>query len=104
MHINANTVLWVYIVLLVLGGIMGYMMAGSKISLIMSACFAAALSLCATNIIAVPHLEDILLAALLIVFAIRLTRTKKFIPSGLLLLITIAVLASRHVDLHRLGL
>ena len=104
MNINPNTVLWIYIVLLVLGGVMGYMMAGSKISLIMSACFAAALSLCAAHIVAVAHLEDILLAALLIVFAIRLTRTKKFVPSGLMLVLTIAVLASRHVDLHSLGI
>jgi uncharacterized membrane protein (UPF0136 family) len=104
MNINPNIILWIYIVLLVLGGVMGYMMAGSKISIIMAACFAAALSLCAAKIIVVAHLEDILLAALLIVFAWRLTRTKKFIPSGLMLVLTIAVLASRHVDLHRLGL
>lgn len=104
MNMNPNTILWIYIVLLVIGGMMGYLKAGSKISLIMSACFAAALSLCAAHILVVAHLEDILLAALLIVFAMRLTKTKKFIPSGVMLVLTIAALALRHVDLHRLGM
>jgi uncharacterized membrane protein (UPF0136 family) len=31
------------------------------------------------------------------VFAIRLTKTKKFMPSGLMLVITIAALALRHL-------
>ncbi len=96
-HLNPNTILWVYIVLLVIGGTMGYLKAGSKVSLIMAASFAAALSLCATGIITQPHAADILLAALLVVFAVRLTSTKKFMPAGLLLVLTIAALALRHV-------
>ena len=99
MNINPNTVLWIYIVLLVIGGLIGYLKAGSKISLIMSACFAAALSLCATHIIAIADLEDILLIVLLIVFAMRLTKSKKFMPGGLMLVLTIAALALRHLNL-----
>jgi len=34
---------------------------------------------------------------LLVVFAIRLTKTKKFMPSGMMLTITILALALRHV-------
>jgi len=99
MKINPNTVLWIYVVLLVIGGLIGYLKAGSKISLIMSVCFAAALSLCAAHIIAVNHLEEILLAALLIIFGLRLTKSKKFMPGGLMLVLTIAALALRHLNL-----
>jgi len=40
---------------------------------------------------------DILLAALLVVFAFRLTKTKKFMPAGLMLVITLVALVLRHV-------
>jgi len=90
-------VLWVYIVLLVIGGLMGFLKAGSKVSLIMSVCFAAALSLCAIGVINIAHSIDILLAVLLIVFGMRLGKTKKFMPAGLMLVLTIAALALRHV-------
>ena len=39
----------------------------------------------------------VLMAALLVVFAIRLTKTKKFMPSGLMLVITALALALRHL-------
>ena len=93
----ALQVLWVYIVLLVIGGLIGFFKAGSKISLIMSASFAAALALCAAGIIFQPYMADVLLAALLIVFALRLTKSKKFMPAGLMLVLTIAALALRHL-------
>jgi uncharacterized membrane protein (UPF0136 family) len=34
---------------------------------------------------------------LLVVFAVRLTKTKKFMPSGLMLVLTLATLALRHL-------
>jgi len=93
-----TTVLWVYIVMLVIGGLIGFLKAGSKASLIMSASFAAALTLCATNIVSPSiHLDVILLAALLIFFAMRLTKSKKFMPSGLMLVLTIATLVLRNI-------
>lgn len=90
-------VLWVYIVLLVIGGLIGYLKAKSKVSLIMSVAFAAALSLCAAGIIFKDYMADILLAALLVVFGLRLARTKKFMPAGLMLGVTILALALRHI-------
>jgi uncharacterized membrane protein (UPF0136 family) len=42
-------------------------------------------------------LADVLLAALFVVFAIRLGKTKKFMPSGLMLVITVAAFALRNV-------
>ena len=59
----------------------------------MSVAFAAALSLCAAGIIFQPYVADILLAALLVVFGMRLAKTKKFMPSGLMLVVTLAALA-----------
>ena len=94
-------VLWIYIVLLVIGGLIGYFKGKSPISLIMSAAFAAALVLCA-----VPgmfeyafrkNLANILMAALLVVFAIRLAKTKKFMPAGFMLIATLAALALRNL-------
>ena len=90
-------VLWVCIVLLVSGGLIGFLKGKSKVSLIMSVTFAAALSLCAAGIIFQAYVADILLAALLVVFGLRLAKTKKFMPAGLMLIVTIVALALRHV-------
>lgn len=95
---SPNKILWVYIVLLVIGGLIGYLKAKSKISLILSAAFAAALSLCAAGIVFQPYMADILLAILIVVFAMRVVKTKKFMPGGLMLIITIIALALRHVS------
>lgn len=96
---NPNLVLWIYIVLLVAGGLVGFLKAGSKVSLIMSVSFAAALVLAMKGIIFQPHVIDILLAALLVVFGVRLAKTKKFMPAGLMLVVTLVALVLRHVHL-----
>jgi uncharacterized membrane protein (UPF0136 family) len=97
MHNFANTVLWIYIILLLVGGLIGFFKARSKMSLISSSVFAALLAL-----LAVPGVferkfalgaTNVLLAALLVVFAIRLAKTKKFMPSGLMLVLTGLMLA-----------
>ena len=96
---NPTTVLWIYIVLLVAGGLVGFFKAGSKASLIASAAFAAALVLCAIRKIFEPYVADIILAVLLVFFALRLSKTKKFIPNGLMIVLTIATLALRHLKI-----
>ena len=92
-----DLVLWTYIVLLIVGGMIGFLKAGSKISLILSVAFAAVLSLCAAHVVFQAYMADIVLAALLVVFGVRLAKTKKFMPSGLMLIITVAALALRHI-------
>jgi uncharacterized membrane protein (UPF0136 family) len=91
----------VYIVLLLLGGLIGFLKAGSKVSLITSAAFAAALVLTAVHGIFASAfavgLANVLMAVLLVVFAVRLAKTKKFMPSGLMLFVTIAALALRNI-------
>lgn len=98
---TSNTILWIYIVFLLIGGLIGFLKAGSKVSLITSAVFAAFLI-----IAAIPSLlqasarqlvVDVIMAVLLVVFAMRLAKTKKFMPSGLMLVVTIAALALRHL-------
>ena len=98
MHNFANVVLWIYIVLLFVGGLMGFLKAKSQVSLFMSAGFAVALII--TTVLQEPtarHLVNILMAALLIVFTVRLAKTKKFMPAGMMLVITIAALALRNI-------
>jgi len=98
---NQNTILWIYIILLLVGGVIGFLKAGSKVSLITSS-IAAALLILATlqgvlTVASRRNLADAIMAVLLVVFAIRLAKTKKFMPSGMLLVITLAALALRHL-------
>ncbi len=87
------TVLWVYIVLLLAGGVMGLVKAGSKISLITSAAFALLLALCVLGIIRPFYVADILVGLLVVVFGMRFAKGRKFMPSGLMLGLSAVVLA-----------
>ena len=101
MHDLPNKVLWAYIILLLVGGLIGFFKAKSKVSLITSAVFAAVLVLTAIPGILDSSLRgklaNIIMALLLVVFAIRLAKTKKFMPSGLMLVLTILTLALRNL-------
>ena len=101
MHHFAITVLWAYIILLLVGGLIGFFKAKSRVSLITSAVFAAILVLAALPGVFQPafarNLVNVIMALLLVVFAIRLAKTKKFMPSGLMLVVTVAALALRNI-------
>jgi uncharacterized membrane protein (UPF0136 family) len=94
---NANTVLWIYIVLLVVGGMIGYLKAGSKASIIASVSFAAILAMSAMGLIFQRHVADIVLAVLLVFFGMKLAKSRKFMPSGMMLVLTLAALVLRNV-------
>ena len=98
-RMDSLTVLWIYIVLLVVGGLAGFFKAGSKASLIASVAFASALTLCAIGIIPQPRAADIILAVLLVFFGTRLAQKKKFMPNGMMVLLTVAALALRQLRL-----
>ena len=97
----STTVLWVYIVLLLVGGLIGFYKAKSPASLIASSIFAALLVLTAVPGLFQPKaamgLSNIIMAVVLVVFAIRLAKTKKFMPAGLMLVMTVVALACRNL-------
>jgi|SRR5271166_6230178 len=87
-----------YAVLLALGGLIGYLKAGSRPSLIAGS-ISAVTALLAMGLIAgksrlgVP-LGIVLAIALLVLFGYRYAvKTRKFMPSGLLAIISLVVLA-----------
>jgi uncharacterized membrane protein (UPF0136 family) len=104
MHLDAKLILWIYIVLLFVGGLIGFLKANSKISLITSSCFAAVLILCNVGLIFQPDMADVLktgvLVFLMVFFAFRLTKSKKFMPNGLMAVLTLATLVLLHVHLR----
>ena len=93
---NPITILWIYIVLLVAGGLMGYLKAKSQMSLLTSLGFGALLALCALRVIADPIVADVILVVLLLFFGSRVIKTKKFMPMGMMTLATVLALALRH--------
>jgi len=89
----ADFVLPVYIALLLAGGLMGYLKAGSKVSLITAAVFAVALAAAGyAGMIYGAQVVLALLLVLLVVFALRLLKTRKFMPAGLMVVVTLAAL------------
>jgi uncharacterized membrane protein (UPF0136 family) len=92
---TSEVVLWVYVGLLAVGGLIGFFKAGSKVSLMMSAAFALLLVLCILKVLPLPWLAEILLGVLLAVFAMRLFKTGNFMPSGLMLAVTACALVLR---------
>lgn len=94
---NPNTILWVYIALLVAGGLVGFFKAGSKASLIASVSFAAVLSLSASGIIFQRYMAEVVLAILLVFFGMKAARSKKFMPSGLMVVLTLLTLILRNI-------
>ncbi len=96
-----HKVLWAYIILLLVGGLIGFFKGKSKVSLITSAVFAAILILTTLRSVFQPSfaltVANVMLVTLLLIFAVRLGKIKKFMPSGLILTATIAVLALLNI-------
>lgn len=88
---TGQIVLWVYIALMMLGGLMGLIKAGSKASIIASSIFAAVLALFALNILPFRYCW-IILFVLLLFFGKRYLKGKKFMPSGMMTVLTIIAL------------
>ena len=89
--------LWVYVALLVAGGVMGFVKAGSKASLISSVVFAIPLALRAAGVLRVPFLAEGVIGFLLVFFGMRLAKGGKFMPAGLMVILSVVALALRYV-------
>ena len=86
---NWHTVVWIYIALLLVGGLIGLLKAGSKISLIASTLFAVPLVL--GLVLAWPvKVILIVLGIHFLYFASSFARKKKFMPGGLLVIASLA--------------
>ena len=109
-----NTVLWIYITLLVAGGLMGFLKAKSKISLLMSLAFAVPLALCALGLIPFAYdrrsavsgqttshihveLADVLILFMLLFFGMRFIKGRKFMPAGLMSIASLLALVLRQI-------
>ena len=75
---------------------MGYIKAKSRVSLVTSVVFAALLALCVLQVI--PYVvSDWLLGLLIVVFVVRVAKTRKMMPAGMLAVLTFVVLALKHL-------
>ena len=92
----ADIILWIYIVLLLAGGLVGFLKAGSKASLVASTICAVPLLLALLLKWPPPVIAGVL-GGLVIVFAIRFLKSKKFMPSGLMLILSLVTLLLRIV-------
>ena len=72
----------------------GWLKASSRVSLFTALAFAAALALCGYGPVPYgPALVLVLLGVLLAVFVARWLKTRKFMPAGLMVIVTAAALA-----------
>lgn len=90
-----NLILWIYIALLIAGGLIGFFKAGSKASIIASIAFAIPLSLCAAGVINVHWVADVILVVLVLFFGFRFSKSRRFMPSGLMAILSAAALVGR---------
>lgn len=88
--------LYIYAALLIFGGLIGYKKAGSKISLFMGIASGIIVFSGCLLIKSNPSTGFLIIlvtaAILTTAFAIRLKKTKKFMPSGLLIIVSLIAL------------
>lgn len=97
-----EAVLWMYLVVLVAGGVYGFVKAKSVISLVTSLVFGVLLALAAVGTIPGRYTGDLILTLLVVVFAWRFQKQKqprKFMPAGVMTVLTIAALLVRAMIL-----
>jgi uncharacterized membrane protein (UPF0136 family) len=86
--------IWVYGVIMMLGGILGYVKVGSKASLLSGVGMGLALLASGYGVWQGRRealIASVVIAALLVaLFAIRLVKTKRFMPAGMLAILSLA--------------
>ena len=84
-------ILLIYAILLEAGGAMGFIKAGSKASVIASTAFALVIFLFIFNVIPIQYAWTVL-AFLVLFFGSRFARSKKFMPNGMMAILSIVTL------------
>lgn len=84
-------ILLIYSILLEAGGAMGFIKAGSKASVIASTIFAVIIFLFIFNVLPIAYAWTVV-AFLILFFGMRFAKGKKFMPNGLMLLLSIVTL------------
>jgi uncharacterized membrane protein (UPF0136 family) len=84
-------VLLIYAILLEAGGMMGFIKAGSKASVIASTIFAVVIFLFIFGVLPIAYVWTVLVF-LILFFGMRFAKGKKFMPNGMMLVLTIATL------------
>ncbi len=96
-----SIVLWIYAALLLAGGLMGFVKAGSRASLIAGGAFAAIAALTASSLLP-PILAVLCPLVLAVMMGRRFLGSKKFMPGGLITLISLGVMAYAVITLRLL--
>lgn len=90
---NTTLVIWVFTALLLVGGVVGLLKAGSKVSLIMAIATAIPLVLVALG--QLPLLvAQVDVGFLFVVFSIRYAKTKKVMPAAVMALLSLVTLGA----------
>lgn len=91
-----STWLWVYVGLLVAGGLLGFIKAGSKASLVASLVSAVPLVLVVLKVL--PLIAgQVVMGLLIAVFAVRWSKTRRAMPGAPMILLTLATLTATLV-------
>ena len=85
-------ILLIYSILLELGGAMGYLKAGSKASVIASTIFAVIIFLFIFNVLPIDYAWTVLVF-LVLFFGMRFAKSKRFMPNGMMVVLTAVTLA-----------
>jgi uncharacterized membrane protein (UPF0136 family) len=102
---NTAIEVWVYGVIMILGGIAGFVRVGSKASLISGVGFGLVLLVCGFEVWRNSQtglLAAVVIALLLVVlFAIRYAKKQRFMPAGMLAILSLVAAVMFALALHR---
>jgi uncharacterized membrane protein (UPF0136 family) len=102
---NTAIEIWVYGVLMMMGGLVGFLKVGSKASLISGVGMGLALVACGFGVWRGSYnsiVVAVVVAALLVVlFAIRFAKTRRFMPAGMLAVLSVVAVVVFWLGLKR---